>query len=150
MLPCGRGSNSRLGSRKRCLNASDFCYEPPNHRNYPCHLGSFLEALYCACQYARALLTHTHIYHQTSPMLVQQSYQRIHQPYYTSIQDNRIRIIALIAGMSSNILSGRIGVWVELANCLEQSAQDLILKIPLCLYVQAYLLSVLGVLLVVY
>ncbi len=110
MLLCGRDSSSRLGSQKQGLSANDFYYELPSHKNCP-DPGSFLEVLYCVYLYAHALLTRTHIYHQTLPMLVQQSHQRIYQPCLPSTQDSRTLIIAPLWEMSRYMLSGRIGVW---------------------------------------
>ena len=122
MLPCGRDSSRGFRNWKAYRPQNCLCGEPPNHTYYPSPENPLAASCYTySC--ARACFSCTHIFHQTFSMLVQQHSRENHQPYYTSIQDNRIRIIALVKEMSRYMLSGRIGVWKNAPSASRQAEE---------------------------
>ncbi len=93
MLLCDRDSNKGFRNRKQYLGESQLYYGLPSHTKGLYRPENSLAMPYCIGQYAHVLFVRTHTSPLTLPMLVQQCFREIVQPFYPPSQDDCIGII---------------------------------------------------------
>lgn len=112
MLLCGMGSSKGFHNwiayhHRYCLCDELPIYLALPYPDYPIPIPYYNEH---SNDYESAFCTR--IFRLLFATLAQQQYRGM--PIYTSIQDSRTRIVALMQEMSRDMLSGRIGAWVSL------------------------------------
>ncbi len=100
MLLYGKDSSRGFRSLRGYRFLNCLCGEVPSQTHYSYLLYAISSIAYCTYLYVHALLVYTRIFHPNLPMLGQQHSGGNILPFYTPIQDSRIRSIALLLGLS--------------------------------------------------